>query len=291
MSEPIFRLNEQELDRMLGAARLALEGREIEIADGSAREALVWAVGFSTEKPLGDERQRVAATITLNDEAPLSLQSVATRGRVAYRAQRTLRWDELRRDGMAAVVDAALKAAEHGLQVRTGIEFAHDEVVRRCALLLDLISDDVPDAVALRETVAALKRQAEERTLFSSDRRLLITGDDFGHLADDIRALNEFYETNIFSLECGGEAAAFNKPPSESGGAAAALQRPSLFERVPRVVDDPSAKKPLNVIGIILLMIAIAVITAGLIRHSWSITAGGAAFLLLVIRAMWQWRG
>src|SRR5204862_8147396 len=87
VSSDLFRLSESELDVLLDAARPDLERRGISVADGSAREALVWAFSFSTEREIGIERQRIAATLTLRGDAPLMMQSIATGSRVQYRNQ------------------------------------------------------------------------------------------------------------------------------------------------------------------------------------------------------------
>src|ERR1043166_1560146 len=107
MSAELFHLSESELDKLLDDARDALARRGISIADGSAREAEVWAFSFSTEREIGLERQRIATTVTLRGDA-LMTQSIATGSRVQHRASAMVSWPELRRRGLAGIVEDAL---------------------------------------------------------------------------------------------------------------------------------------------------------------------------------------
>src|SRR5437763_1146087 len=113
VSADLFRLSESELDMLLDMARDDLARRGITVADGSAREAEVWAFSFSTEREIGVERQRVAATLTLRGDVPLMMQSIATGSRIQHRDQSPVSWAELRRRGMAAIVEDALASAQY----------------------------------------------------------------------------------------------------------------------------------------------------------------------------------
>src|ERR1043165_2304506 len=240
MSAELFHLSESELDKLLDDARDALARRNITVADGSAREAEVWAYSFSTEREIGLERQRVAATLTLRGDAPPMMQSIATgspthpphpppaarargverrggapplprRGgappmmqsiatgsRIQHRNHSPVSWPELRRRGMAAIVEDALASAQYHLQGKIGADFAHQEFIRRCESILSLLGDDIVNAPALREQVTTWKTLAEQRSLYSAVRRNLIGNLDFGHLQDDANVLEEFYEENIY---------------------------------------------------------------------------------------------
>jgi hypothetical protein len=284
MTEVIFRLNEQELDRMLADARPELEQRGVAIADGSARDALVWAMSFSLERP----QHRVATTITLNDESPLSVQSVAIGARLTHRIDtQPLPWPELRRRGMAEVVLEHLTNAEAALQKAVGASYAYEEFARRCDRLLDLIGDDVPNADSLRERVTSWRDEANARTLYSRARPSLINEYQFGHLDDDVRALNEFYVFNISRpLATGAQA---GKPaPHEATDHS---RRPAILDNIPKAAAAATSGEPVNVVGIILLAIAIIVLAIGIVRVSWPVIVAGAILLLLVVRAMLQWRG
>jgi len=294
MSDVIFRLNEQDLDRMLTDAREELERRGVTIADGSARDALVWAMSFSLERRVGSDIHRVATTITLNDETPLSVQSVAIAPRLTHRiAPQPLPWPELRRRGMAEVVLEHLGKAEGALQIRFGVDFAYEELARRCERLLDLIGDDVPNAAALREIVTSWRDEANARTLYSRVRPSLIDDYDYGHLDDDVRSLNEFYQHNIFkplSLEPPVMIAPREEPMPKTLPDSLP-RRPAILDKVPRAAATAGSGEPMNVVGIVLLVIAVAVVAVGVARTSWPAIIGGGILLLLVIRAMWQWRG
>lgn len=296
VSDVIFRLNEQELDRMLDESRPELERLGITIADGSARDALVWAMSFSAERHFGSETQRIATTITLNDEAPLSIQTVGIATRTTLRvAPQPLPWPELRRRGFAEIVEETLARAQRELQVRIGVDYAYEEFARRCDRLLDLIGDDIPNAPILREQVRTWRARAEERTLYARGREFLIRDFDFGHLNDDIASLNEFYETNIHRPM---SAAPPPAPPPQKAepakpprfGDDPIARRPAMLDRVAKAAETSGGGEPMNVIGIVLLIVAIAVVVAGIVKMSWPLIGGGALFLLLVVRAMWQWR-
>ena len=285
MSSEIFRLSESELDLLLDAARPDLERRGITIADGSAREALVWAFSFSTEREIGIERQRIAATLTLRGDAPMMMQSIATGSRVQYRNQTPVAWPELRRRGMAAIVEDALASAQYHLQVKIGADFAHQEFIRRCESILDLLGD---------EQVTTWKTLAEQRSLYSAVRRNLIGNLHFGHLQDDALVLEEFYETNIYaplsSRAPAQVAMRGNAPPEPEDHDRAVPRRASILDRIPKA---PAAEggKSLLAVGIVLALIATALIAFAVVRHSWPLGVGGAIFLLLVVRALWQWHG
>jgi len=298
MTDVIFRLNEQELDRMLDDARAELAQRGVAIADGSARDALVWATSFSLERRLGSETHRVATTITLNDDAPLSVQSVGIAPRLTYRiAPAPLPWPELRRRGMAEMVLEHLGNAAGALQVRIGVDFAYEEFARRCERLRDLIGDDVPNAPVLREMVASWRDQAEARTLYSRAKPELITDVAYGHLDDDVRSLNEFYTSNIFKPLSAApplliappvveEPKRESKPAGEEHS-----RRPALLDRIPEAAVAAQSGEPANVVGIVLLLVAIVLIAIAAWLHSLPVAIAGGIFLLLVLRAMWQWRG
>ena len=294
MSSEIFRLSESELDLLLDAARPDLERRGITIADGSAREALVWAFSFSTEREIGIERQRIAATLTLRGDAPLMMQSIATGSRVQYRNQTPVAWPELRRRGMAAIVEDALASAQYHLQVKIGADFAHQEFIRRCESILDLIGDDIANAPALREQVTTWKTLAEQRSLYSAVRRNLIGNLHFGHLQDDALVLEEFYETNIYaplsSRAPAQVAMRGNAPPEPEEPDRAVPRRAAILDRIPKAPPTEGGKS-LLAIGIVLALIATALIALAVVRHSWPLGVGGAIFLLLVVRALWQWHG
>jgi len=298
MTDVIFRLNEQELDRMLGEARAELEKRRVTIADGSARDALVWATSFSLERRIGSDTHRVATTITLNDDAPLSVQSVGIAPRLTYRIPPSpLHWSELRRRGMAEMVIEHLGNAAGALQVRIGVDFAYEEFARRCERLRDLIGDDVPNAAALREMVASWRDQATARTLYSRAKPELITDVAYGHLDDDVLSLNEFYANNIFKPLSAApptlvappiieERAPEPKPVGEEHS-----RRPAILDRLPEAAATAQSGEPVNVVGIILLISAVLAIAVAAWLHSLPVAIGGGIFLLLVLRAMWQWRG
>src|SRR5438105_988125 len=292
MSSEIFRLSESELDLLLDAARPDLERRGITIADGSAREALVWAFSFSTEREIGIERQRIAATLTLRGDAPLMMQSIATGSRVQHRNHAPVAWPELRRRGMAAIVEDALASAQYHLQVKIGADFAHQEFIRRCESILDLLGDDIANAPALREQVTTWKTLAEQRSLYSAVRRKLIGNLHFGHLQDDALVLEEFYETNIYAPLSSRAPAQLtmrgSAPPEPEDLDRAVPRRAAILDRIPKA-PAAEAGKSLLVIGIVLTLIAVALIAFAIVRHSWPLGIGGAIFLALVIRALWQW--
>src|SRR5436305_1172034 len=296
MSSEIFRISESELDVLLDAARPDLERRGITIADGSAREALVWAFSFSTEREIGSERQRIAATLTLRGDAPLMMQSIATGSRIQHRDQSPVSWAELRRRGMAAIVEDALASAQYHLQVKIGADFAHQEFIRRCESILDLLGDDIVNAPALREQVRSWKTLAEQRSLYSAVRRNLIGNLDFGHLQDDANVLEEFYETNIYKPLSSRAPA----QPAMRGNALASPPEPEFDRAVPRRVSlldkipkapppEPASATPLLVLGIGLALIAVALLALAFVRHSWGLGLGGAVLLMLVVRALRQW--
>ena len=108
------------------------------------------------------------------------MQSIATGSRVQYRNQTPVAWPELRRRGMAAIVEDALASAQYHLQVKIGADFAHQEFIRRCESILDLLGDDIANAPALREQVTTWKTLAEQRSLYSAVRRKLIGNLHFG---------------------------------------------------------------------------------------------------------------
>jgi hypothetical protein len=294
VSSDLFRLSESELDVLLDAARPDLERRGISIADGSAREALVWAFSFSTEREIGIERQRIAATLTLRGDAPLMVQSIATGSRVQHRNQAAVAWPELRRRGMAAIVEDALASAQYHLQVKIGADFAHQEFIRRCESIINLIGDDIANAPALREQVTTWKTLAEQRSLYSAVRRKLIGNLDFGHLQDDALVLEEFYETNIYaplSSRAPAQVAMRGTPPPEPEELDRAVpRRVAILDRIPKAPAVEEAKS-LLVIGIVLALIATALIALAVVRHSVALGVGGAIFLALVVRALRQWHG
>ena len=297
MSSEIFRLSESELDLLLDTARPDLERRGISIADGSAREALVWAFSFSTEREIGIERQRIAATLTLRADAPLMMQSIATGSRVQHRNQAPVAWPELRRRGMAAIVEDALASAQYHLQVKIGADFAHQEFIRRCESIIELIGDDIANAPALREQVTTWKTLAEQRSLYSAVRRKLIGNLHFGHLQDDALVLEEFYETNIYaplSSRAPAQVAMRGTPPPEPEDFDRAVpRRAAILDRIPKApaMEPAEAGKSLLVIGIVLALIALALIAFAFVRHSVPLGVGGAIFLALVVRALRQWHG
>jgi len=282
--------SESELDELLDAARPDLERRGIGIADGSAREAEVWAFSFSAEREIGVERQRIACTLTLRGETTLMMQSIATGSRLQHRDSTAVSWAELRRRGMAAVVEDALASAQYRLQVKIGADFAHQEFIRRCESIVELIGDDIHNAPALREQVVRWKSLAEERTLYSAARPTLVGNLDFGHLQDDVKVLEEFYETNIY-------APLSARPPArELGGRAVAAEpgntlprRVALLDRIPKAPVESEATRPMLLLGILLAAAAVALIVLGVVRHSWPLGIGGALFFALVVRALRQW--
>ena len=290
MPSELFRRAEEELDALLDAARGDLGARGISIADGSAREAEVWAFSFSTEREIGIERQRIATTLTLRGDA-LMTQSIATGPRVQHRASATVSWPELRRRGLAAIVEDALASAQYHLQVKTGADFAHEEFIRRCESILDLLGDDIVNAPALRDQVNTWKTLAEQRSLYSAVRRKLIGNLDFGHLQDDAVALEELYETNIYaplSSRAPASLAMHGKAPPEPEPDNALPRRVALIDRIPKA-PAVEAAQPMLFLGIALAIIALALIALAVVKHSWPLGIGGAVFLLLVVRALRQW--
>jgi hypothetical protein len=287
MPSELFRRAEEELDALLAAARGDLARRGISIADGSAREAEVWAFSFSTEREIGLERQRIATTVTLRGDA-LMTQSIATGSRVQHRASAMVSWPELRRRGLAGIVEDALASAQYHLQVKTGADFAHEEFIRRCDAIFSLLGDDIPDAAALREKLMTWRGLAEQRSLYSAVRRNLIEGLDFGHLQDDAVALQELYETNIYG------------PLSSRAGArdlvGRAVQEPekgtprrfALIDQIPKAPPTESTGA-MVVVGVVLGVLAAALIALAVVRHSWPLGIVGAILLLLVVRALRQW--
>ena len=275
---------------LLAAARDDLGKRGISIADGSAREAEVWAFSFSTERELGIEKQRIATTLTLRGDALLT-QSIATGRRVQHRASAIVSWPELRRRGIAAIVEDALASAQYFLQVKTGADFAHEEFIRRCESILDLLGDDIVNAPALRDQVRTWKTLAEQRSLYSAVRPKLIGNLDFGHLQDDAVTLEEFYETNIYgplssrapARDLVGRAAPVIEPDN------ATSRRIALIDRIPKAPAVEETPKSMLSIGIALAAVAIALIALAVVKHSWPLGIGGAVLLLLVARALRQW--
>lgn len=281
---------------LLDRSRDDLARRGITVADGSAREAEVWAFSFSTEREIGVERQRVAATLTLRGDVPLMMQSIATGSRIQHRDQSPVSWAELRRRGMAAIVEDALASAQYHLQVKIGADFAHQEFIRRCESILDLLGDDIVNAPALREQVTSWKTLAEQRSLYSAVRRNLIGNLDFGHLQDDANVLEEFYETNIYkplsSRAPAQPAMRGNALPSapEPEFDRAVPRRVSLLDKIPKAPPpEPASATPLLVLGIGLALIAVALLALAFVRHSWGLGLGGAVLLMLVVRALRQW--
>jgi hypothetical protein len=67
-------------------------------------------------------------------------------------------------------------------------------------------------------------------------------------------------------------------------------RRAAILDRIPKA---PAAEegKSLLVIGIVLALIAAALIALAVVRHSWPLGVGGAIFLALVVRALRQWHG
>lgn len=298
MSADLFRLAESELDDLLDAARPDLARRGIVIADGCAREVQVWAFSFSTEREIGIERQRIATTLTLRGDAPPMLQSIATGTRVQHRGQQQVAWPELRRRGLAAIIEDALASAQYHLQVKIGADFAHEELIRRCDSLLDLIGDDLPNAPALREQVTTWRTLAEQRSLYSAVRRTLINGLSFGHLDDDARVLEEFYVSNIYkplssrasARDLAAWAARDTSQSAPEPAAAATSRRVSLLDRIPKAPPpEPEASGSMLVLGIALAVAACALLAFAIARHSWPLIAGSAIFLVFVLRALWQW--
>jgi len=292
MSEDLFRRAASELDALLAAARPDLERRGVAIADGSAREALVWAFSFSTEREIGIERQRIACTLTLRGDAPPMMQSLATGSRIQHRNHAPVAWPELRRRGMAAIVEDALASAQYFLQVKIGADFAHQEFIRRCEAILDLIGNDLANAPALREQVATWKTLAEQRSLYSAVRKTLLGNLDFGHLQEDAVVLEQFYQESIYrplsshSLPAPAPAPV---PVPESDNALS--RRAAILDRIPKAppIEPAEAGTSLLLLGVALALIAIALIAFGVMRHSWSLAIGGTIFFLLVVRALWQW--
>jgi len=296
VSADLFRLSESELDTLLDAARDALATRGITIADGSAREAEVWAYSFSTEREIGMERQRVAATLTLRGDAPPMMQSIATSSRIQHRNHSPVSWPELRRRGLAAIVEDALASAQYHLQVKIGADFAHQEFIRRCESILSLLGDDIPNAPALRDQVATWKTLAEQRSLYSAVRRNLIGNLDFGHLQDDADVLEEFYEENIYKplssrapegLAMHGNTTPAAPPAQEFDRALS--RRVALLDKIPKAAEPEDAGKYTLVLGIVLAIVAVALIALAFVRHSWGWAVGGAVLLMLVVRALRQW--
>jgi len=287
----LFRRAEEELDALLAAARDTLARRGISIADGSAREAEVWAFSFSTEREIGLERQRIATTLTLRGDA-LMTQSIATGPRVQHRASAMVAWPELRRRGLAGIVEDALASAQYHLQLKTGADFAHEEFIRRCDAIISLLGDDIPNAPALREQVMTWRTLAEQRSLYSAVRRNLIEGLDFGHLQDDAAALQELYETNIYGpLSTRAPASVAMRgttPPAEPDPERAIPRRVSLIDQIPKAPPAESTRAML-VLGVVLAVVAVALIALAVVRHSWALGVGGAILLLLVVRALRQW--
>lgn len=297
MSADLFRLSESELDALLDAARDELATRGITVADGSAREAHVWAFSFSTEREIGIERQRIACTLTLRGDTPLSMQSIATGSRVQHRDHGQVAWPELRRRGLAAIVEDALASAQYHLQLKIGADFAHQEFIRRCESLLELIGDDIVNAPALRDQVETWKSLAEQRSLYSAVRRNLIGNLDFGHLQEDAVALEELYENNVYKplaartpaqLTMRGTAAP--APPPEDFDRAIP-RRVSLLEKIPKAPppEPASSSAPLLILGIVLGLVAVALLVFAFLRHSWPLGIAGGILTLLVVRAFRQW--
>jgi hypothetical protein len=295
MSSDLFLRSAAELDALLDAARPDLARRGISVADGSAREVEVWAFSFNTEREIGLQRQRIATTLTLRGDVVLMLQSIATGPRVQHRGQSQVSWPELRRRGMAAIVEDALASAQYHLQVKLGADFAHEEFIRRCESILDLIGDDLPNAPALREQVTTWKSLAEQRSLYSAVRRKLIDNLNFGHLQNDALVLEEFYEANIYGplsarppaqLTMRGDTAPVTEPDR------ALPRRVSILDRIPKAPPpEPESTKPMLVVGILLAVIALGLLAFGIVRHTWPLIAGSAIFLLFVLRALRQWHG
>jgi hypothetical protein len=294
MSAELFRLAERELDDLLDIARPDLERRGVAIADGSAREANLWAFNFSNERELGEDRHRIATTLTVRDDLPPIMRLFATTDRVTFRNETQVPWGDLRRYGMAKVVEEALAEAQFKLQVRVGVDFAHEEFIRRCTMLLDLIGDDLPNAEGLRDRVRTWRQLAEQRALYSPLRRRLGNDLDFGHLHDDVRFLDEFYEQSIYApLSARGPARAeapAPPPPVEEDEPRELPRRVSLLDRLPKAPPvEPEASKPLVAVGVLLVLIALGLLAWAIVRHSWPWIAAAAVFLLLVIRALRRW--
>ena len=294
MSADLFRRSESELDALLDAARGDLAARGITIAGGSAPEEQVWAFSFSTEREIGLERQRITVTLTLRADAPLMMQSIATSSRIQHRNHAPVSWPELRRRGLAAIIEDALASAQYHLQVKIEADFAHQELIRRCESMLDLLGDDIHNAPALREQVSAWKTLAEQRSLYSAVRRNLIGSLDFGHLQDDANALEEFYETSIYkplSSRAPEHGTMYGTTLTAEPEVDRALpRRVSLLDKIPKAPPtEPASRTPLLLLGSGLAIVAVAMIAFAVVRHSWAVGAVGAVLLVLVVRALRQW--
>ncbi len=291
MPSDLFLRSEAELDALLDAARPDLERRSIGIADGSAREAEVWAFSFTAEREIGSERQRTACTLTLRETA-LMMQSLATGSRLQHRDSTAVSWAELRRRGMAAIVEDALASAQYRLQVKIGVDFAYKEFIRRCESIVELIGDDIVNAPALREQVARWKMLAEERTLYSAARPKLIGNLDFGHLQDDANVLEEFYETNIYAPLSSRPTLPAPAPvpaPAPAPDGSALPRRVALLDKIPKAPVESQATPPMLMLGLFLGGLASALLVVGFMRHSWPLGITGAILSLLVARALRQW--
>jgi hypothetical protein len=215
---------------------------------------------------------------------------MATGSRIQHRASALVQWPELRRRGLAGIVEDALASAQYHLQVKTGADFAHEEFIRRCDAIVSLLGDDIPNAPALREQVMTWKTLAEQRSLYSAVRRNLIEGLEFGHLQDDADVLQEYYETNIYgplSTRAPALLEVRGTPPAEERGTP---RRIAFIDQIPKA-PAVEAPKPMLVLGIVLAVIAAALIALAGVRHSWPMGIGGAIFLILVVRALRQWHG
>jgi hypothetical protein len=193
---------------------------------------------------------------------------------------------------MAAIVEDALASAQYFLQVKIGADFAHQEFIRRCESLLDLLGDDIANAPALREQLATWKSLAEQRSLYSAARKTLLGNLDFGHLQDDAVVLEQFYQESIYGpLSSHAVPAPQPAPEPQPEPDQSLSRRAAILDRIPKAppVEPTEAGRSLLILGIALALIAAALIAFAVMRHSWSLGIGGAIFFLLVVRALWQW--
>ncbi len=287
MSAEIFRIAESELDRMLAVARPLLERRGISVADGSARQALVWATSFTYERQLRDTKQRVAATLTLNGDAPPILQTIAVSGAITERDQKTLAWPELRQRGLADIIEKKLAEQQIGLQTRIGINYAHLELIRRCDVLRDLVTDDVPHAAELRDRIATWRSEAEARTLFLPSRKTLIDEFRYGHINDDLVSHNDFYANSIYSPSMPGLPKPVADLPVIAPTPAPNVTRTAI-QSVMNRFDAPRPDPPSRALGISLVLFSLLILGAGVWLRNWLTVAGGVGFLVVAIGAMFR---
>jgi len=106
--------------------------------------------------------------------------------------------------------------------------------------------------------------------------------------------LEELYETNIYAPLSSRAPAQLgmrgSAPPEPEELDSAVPRRAAILDRIPKA---PAAEggKSLLAIGIVLALIATALIAFAVVRHSVPLGVGGAIFLLLVVRALRQWHG